>query len=161
MIERNSTDSTDSTQGSLADYKEQITPVNKATLTWERDLVFHGSTQKGYDIDFDAKVEWGCMPVEALMLSLAGCMAIDVVSILQKMRCELSSFRIDVEGERNLNPPQRYNAIKMLLHLAGKNIGEDQVQRAIALSQEKYCSVYHTLREDLKTTIEYRITKED
>ena len=71
----------------IGDYKARVIPEMRATLEWQRDLLFTATTRRGYDIDFDAEVQWGCMPTEGLLLSLAGCIAIDVVSILRKMRC--------------------------------------------------------------------------
>jgi putative redox protein len=142
---------------SLKGYKEKVASLSKATLTWDKDLIFVGRTPRGYEIDFDAKVEWGCMPTESLLLSLAGCMGIDMVSFLQKMRCELKSFRIDIEGERNPSPPQYYKSVKMTLVMAGSGLTEKKIQRAISLSQEKYCSVYNSLRKDLEVTVDYRV----
>jgi len=142
---------------SLSDYKEQVVPMNRATLTWDRDLVFTATTQRGYDIEFDADMEWGCMPVEGVLLSLAGCMAIDVVSILKKMRCPPEKFSMEIEGERNVTPPQRYNRIDMILDLTGNGLTEEKVKRAVDLSQEKYCSVFHSLRPDIEVGVTYRI----
>lgn len=144
----------------LKGYKEKIMPVNKGTLTWERELIFLGRTQRGYEIEFDAHQQWGCSPTEALLLSVAGCMAIDVVTFLQKMRGELSSFKIEIIGERNPTPPQYYKRIEMILHISGKNITEKQVSRAVALSHEKYCSVYHSLRKDLEVKVDYILNSE-
>jgi putative redox protein len=146
-----------SLEESLSDYKEQVTPLNKATLTWDRDLVFTATTQRGYDIEFDAEMEWGCMPLEGLLLSLAGCMAIDVVSILTKMRCPPATFSMEIEGERNVTPPQRYKKIHMVLHLSGENLVEEKVMRAVSLSHEKYCSVYNCLKPDIEVTVEVKI----
>jgi len=142
---------------SLSDYKEQVVPMNRATLTWDRDLVFTATTQRGYDIEFDADMEWGCMPVEGVLLSLAGCMAIDVVSILNKMRCPPEKFSMEIEGERNVTPPQCYNRIDMILDLTGNGLTEEKVKRAVDLSQEKYCSVFHSLRPDIEVGVTYRI----
>lgn len=145
---------------SLKGYKEKISPVTKATLSWERDLIFLGRTQRGYEIEFDAEIQWGCAPTESLLLSLAGCMSIDVVSFLRKMRAKLTSFKIEIIGERNPTPPQYYKAIEMILHISGENITPKQIEKAIALSQEKYCSVYHSLRKDLKVTTRYILNGE-
>jgi len=101
---------TEHNEADLKDYKNKVTPALKGTLTWDKDLIFAGRTQRGYEIDYDAKAEWGCMPTESLLLSLIGCMGIDVVSILQKMKCDLKSFKMDVEGERNPTPPQYYTS---------------------------------------------------
>lgn len=140
---------------SLTGYKEKVAPVTKGTLTWDKELIFVGRTQRGYEIEFDAEIQWGCAPTESLLLSLAACMGIDAVSFLQKMRANLASFKIDITGERNPTPPQYYKAIEMVLHISGEQITQKQVERAVALSQEKYCSVYHSLRKDLKVSVKY------
>jgi putative redox protein len=134
-------------------YKTKINPTTKATLTWSRDLIFSGSTPRGYDLDFDADAQWGCLPTEALLLSLGGCMAIDIVSILKKMRLELGKCRVELTGERNPDPPQYFKRIEMVLHLAGKGLDPRRIDRAIALSRQTYCSVYNSLRPDLELTI--------
>jgi len=141
----------------LGDYKTRVRTETKGILTWDRDLIFTGRTMTGYPIEFDARVEWGCMPTESLLLSLAGCMAIDSVSFLQKMKCEFKSFKIEITGERNPTPPQYYRAIHMKLVMEGEGFTEKKVERAIALSQDKYCSVYHSLRKDMKVTVSYVI----
>lgn len=140
---------------SLTGYKEKVSPVTKGTLSWERDLLFVGRTQGGYEVEFDAHIQWGCAPTESLLLSLAGCMGIDTVSFLTKMKATLTNFKIEILGERNPTPPQYFKAIEMILHVAGENITPKQLERAVALSQEKYCSVYHSLRKDLKVSVKY------
>lgn len=146
---------------SLAGYKNNITPTVKTTLAWQRDLVFTGSTPQGYEIEFDAQAQWGCKPTEALLLSLAGCMGIDVVSILAKMRITLASFRIEIEGERNPTPPQYYKTVEMVLYIAGTNLEVGKIERAIELSRNKYCSVYNSLRPDLALNVRYVLEKKN
>ena len=142
----------------MGEYKNGVNPVNRATLKWERDLVFTSTTPRGYDLEFDAAVEWGCMPVEALLMSVAGCMAVDIVSILTKMRAAPESFSMDIEGERNPEPPQRYNRIHMILNLSGAEVTAERADRAVELSKEKYCSVLHSLKDDIEVTVTTRIT---
>ena len=139
----------------LAGYKEKINPVDRATLDWERDLTFVGRTPQGYEIEFDANMQMGCKPTDALLLSLAGCMGIDVVSILRKMRLELTGFQIGMVGERNPVPPQYYRKIQMELRIAGTNLDPKKVDRAVQLSREKYCSVFNSLRKDIEVTVSY------
>jgi len=146
---------------SLAGYKQKINPVVKTALVWERDLVFTGTTPQGYDIEFDAQAQWGCKPTESLLLSLAGCMGIDVVTILTKMRIAIDGFRMEIEGERNPVPPQYYRTVKMVLHIAGKNLDAGKVERAIGLSKNKYCSVYNSLRPDLVMEVHYVLEEKD
>lgn len=142
---------------SLEGYKGKIRPVNTASLTWDKDLIFLGRTPRGFELDFDAEAQWGCIPTESLLLSIAGCLAIDVVSFVSKMKAKITKFRIDIAGERNPTPPQYYTNVKMVIHIAGENITPNKLDRAIALSQEKYCSVYHSLRKDLEVNVVYTI----
>jgi putative redox protein len=146
---------------SLTGYKERIVPITKATLKWDKELIFVGTTPQGYEIEFDAQAQWGCKPTEALLLSLAGCMAIDVVMFLQKMRVQLASLKIELAGERNPTPPQYFKAIEMVLYMTGKNLDPVKVDRAISLSHAKYCSVYHSLRKDLEMNVKYVIEEKE
>ena len=153
-------DEKDDVKEELQGYKAKISPTTKAQLIWSRDLIFSGTTPQGYELDFDADSQWGCKPTEALLMSLGGCMAIDIVSILKKMRMDIRGLRIDITGERNPDPPQYFKAVEMTLHLTGHNLDPQRIDRAIALSREKYCSVYNSLRPDLDLKIQYIIEDE-
>ncbi len=139
----------------LEDYKSKIQHVNKATLTWDKDLIFVGRTQRGYEVEYDAHQQWGCSPTETLLLSVAGCMGIDMVSFLQKMKVEIKTYKMDIVGERNPTPPQYYTSMEMIISVTGTGLTAKKLERAIALSHEKYCSVYHTLRKDMKMKVDY------
>lgn len=145
---------------SLKGYKEKVPITEKATLEWDKELIFIGRTQRGYEIEFDANLQWGCKPTDALVLGLAGCTAIDVLMFLQKMHVELKSFKIDIHAERNPTPPQYYKVIEMTLNITGKNLDSKKIERAISLSHEKYCSVYHSLRKDMDVKINYLMKEE-
>jgi putative redox protein len=138
----------------LQDYKTRVDPDMRATLEWQRNLHFTASTPVGYDLDFDADIQWGCMPLEALLMSLAGCMAIDVVSILNKMRCDVTEYRMEIEAQRSPDPPQRLRRVLMHIHIAGNGLAAEKVARAVKLSEDKYCSVRHSLREDIDIAVE-------
>jgi putative redox protein len=138
-------------------YKEKVDANMEARLEWQQDLYFTASTQRGYDMDFDANVQMGCMPLEGVLLSLAGCIAIDVVSILQKMRCSPSSMSMKIRGKRSETPPQRLQSVVLELFLKGDNLAEEKVQRAVSLSADKYCSVRHSLKEDIDIETIYHI----
>lgn len=144
----------------LAGYKEEIPPENKGTITLDKELIFVARTQRGYEVDYDAAMQWGCSPTETLIASLAGCLAIDVVSFLRKMRAEITDFRIDYSGRRNPTPPQYYTSIDMKVTITGKGLTPKKVERSIALSQDKYCSVQHSLKSDIKVDIKYEIKEE-
>ncbi len=104
----------------------------------------------------DGDSEAGPSPTEALLLSLAACMAIDVRLILTKGRVPLHSLEVDVEGGRREDPPRYFRRARMALRLGGPEPEHhDKIQRALDLSRDKYCSVLHTLRPDLDLTISY------
>jgi len=135
----------------IEDYKSDVDPELRVDLQWEDDLYFSAATPTGYDFDFDAANQMGCMPLEALVASLAGCMAIDVVAILRKMRCEPEACSMSVRAERSRTPPQRITEVHLDLTLSG-DLPEDKVRRAVSLSEDRYCSVRHSLREDIEIT---------
>lgn len=153
--------SVESLEETTSDWKEKIPEYNKGFLEWDKDLIFVARTQRGYEVDYDPNMQWGCSPTETLLTSLAGCLAIDVFYFLKKMRAEISNFKIDFEGKRHLTPPQFYKSIDMTITLTGKELTPKKVERAIALSQEKYCSVYHSLRKDIEVKVNYTIKAED
>lgn len=96
--------------------------------------------------------------MELLLLSLAGCMAIDVRMILEKSRVEVTSLGVRIEGERAEDEPRRFVRIQMAFDLEGPTPeDEHRVARAIQLSEDKYCSVHHTLRPDLEVTTSYSL----
>ena len=146
-------------ENSLDEYKKEILEVNKGSLEWERDLIFNARTQMGYEVEFDANLQWGCAPTETLLMSVAGCMAIDVFYFLKKMRAEISSFRIDFSGVRKPDPPQYYKSIELIIHVNGENITEKKLDRSISLSHDKYCSVYNALRSDIEVKVSYTINE--
>lgn len=151
----------ESLEKSLTGYKSNVPAEMKLTLALDRDLIFQARTQRGYEIDFDAAMEWGCTPTESLLASAAACLAIDVVSFVRKMRGEITGFRMEVKGLRNPVPPQYFKEMDMLIHIEGKGIDRRKMDRAIALSKEKYCSVHHTMRPDLVYNVRYEIAGED
>jgi putative redox protein len=94
--------------------------------------------------------------VQALVSALAGCMATDVVDILAKGRLPLTSLRATLHAERHSEDPRRLVSAKLHFVIAGAVPG-DRVERAIALSRERYCSVLHSLREDLDFRTSFEI----
>jgi putative redox protein len=89
-----------------------------------------------------------------LLLSLAGCMGIDVIDILNKSRVPVEELRVEVEGDRAPEPPRRFVSIRLTYHVRGP--GEEdrsKLDRAVQLSRDKYCSVLHTLRPDLELDV--------
>lgn len=147
----------DGLEGELKEYKKKILPVNKGRLKLERDLYFMGMTQRGYDVEYDVTYQEGCSPTETLIMSVAGCLSIDVVSMLRKMRCTIDSYETEFEGERMPDPPQYYKSMDIHIRIKGEGITPKKMDRAISLSQSKYCSVYHSLRKDITVNVTYDI----
>ncbi len=119
-----------------------------------RGLAFEGRGGQGPDVLIDGNSAEGPSPMEALLLSLAGCMAIDIQVILEKGRVPLDSLEVRVTGERAPEAPKRYTRILMEVGVRGPGEGERaKVERAVQLSRDRYCSVFHTLRDDLEVEI--------
>jgi len=116
-------------------------------LTWEHDLVFHGRSADAA-IVLDSAGKAGPSPVQTLAFALAGCMGMDVVHILRKGRYELRGLRISLVAERAQDEPHRITSVTIDFAVEGNAPGA-QVQRAIDLSHEKYCSVWHSMRQDI------------
>lgn len=156
MAEKEMEGSTTGLEESLKGYKENVLNTSKGILTWEKDLVFTARI-RGYAIDYDANAKEGCIPTDTLLMSLPGCLAIDVVLFLQKMKVEIKTFEIETTGERNPVPPKYFKAVHMKIRIAGKGITPKKLDRAISLSQAKYCSVHHSLRKDMDIKVSYII----
>lgn len=125
-------------------------------LTWEGDQRFSGRASRSTMV-LDGNAEAGPSPVEALALGLAACMGIDVVHILTKGRYEPKALQARLEADRAEAEPRRIVAMRLRFTLTG-NVPSGKVERAIALSREKYCSVWHSLRQDItfETSFEVR-----
>lgn len=99
----------------------------------------------------------GARPMELLLMGLAGCAGIDVLSILQKQRQVVDDFFIEVDGERETGKDANL-FVKILIHFECKGqVEEEKLKRAIDLSLEKYCSVAKTLEKTASITYTYRI----
>lgn len=99
-------------------------------------------------------------PMELLLMAVGGCTAMDVISILKKMRVDFKRVEVVVEGERHKDHPKYFEGIDILYKIYGKNIKHEQVQRAIDLSRDKYCSVIHTVNGVAKINYSYEIIEE-
>ena len=121
-------------------------------VSWkERGLLLEGVTPNGR-VDLASALDeagQGASPMELLAVALGGCTAMDVVTILQKMREPLEGLRVEVSGEKADDHPKRYLSLEIVYHLKG-DLDEHKVKRAIELSESKYCSVEATLRPGVR-----------
>jgi putative redox protein len=118
-----------------------------AELVWAGDVKF-GATSGDTAIVLDGDHIAGPSPMQALAEALAGCMAIDVVMILTKGRHPLKGLQVSFSGERAPQPPKRFVSVTLTFHVTG-DVPAAAVERAIELSRQTYCSVWHSLRQDL------------
>jgi putative redox protein len=130
-------------------------PPVEVELTWDGDLRFRGHAgQAPVVVDSDGLA--GPSPVQSLALALAGCMSIDVVHILEKGRQPLRGLRASLRAERAPEDPHRLVRVDLRFEVSGE-IAPDKVERAIALSREKYCSVWHSLRPDIEFNTAFEV----
>jgi putative redox protein len=144
----------------LEDYKTKVKTDLVAFVELEKDLQFTARASGGYTIEYDAELQWGIMPTDSLLTSIAACMAIDMVSFLRKMRCDIKDFSMKAEASRNPDPPQYFKAVNLQITIKGGNIDKKKMDRAVSLSKDKYCSVLHTCRPDMEHTVTYEIVEE-
>lgn len=133
-----------------------VKPTVATSLAWQGDLRFTASTKGGLvTIDGDSRA--GPSPVESLAFSLAGCMAADVVEILTKGRYALQAFEANLVAERAESPPRRLTRVTLRFILRG-DVPAAAIERAIGLSRDKYCSVWHSLESDIEFLTSYEVT---
>jgi putative redox protein len=117
----------------------------------QNDYGFEATDAYGHTVRMDTSPEsgghnFGVRPMQVLLMGLAGCSAIDVISILKKQRQEVKDYKMIVKGEREKGvEPSLWVDIFIEFHIYG-NVDEDKAKRAAALSMNKYCSVSETLR---------------
>jgi putative redox protein len=130
-------------------------PPTLIELIWERDLVFGGRSGDVRMI-LDSASGAGPSPMQALAFGLAGCMAMDVVHILRKGRHDLRGLRADLVAHRAEEEPRRFTSIELHYTITG-HVPEEQIERAINLSREKYCSVWHSMRTDIEFAVTFTV----
>ena len=130
-------------------------PPTKVELIWSEGLRFAATAGSNATVvDGDGKA--GLSPVQFAAVGMAGCMGADVVAILQKGRQPITGLRVSFSGERAPVSPRRFTRIVLHFHVMG-GVEPDAVERAIALSRETYCSVWHSMRQDIELVTSFDI----
>jgi putative redox protein len=135
--------------------------VGAATVTialeWKGGLRFAGSTPAGaLLVDGDSAA--GPSPVQLLAFGVAGCMAADLVHILERARVPPTGVQVTFTGERAEKDPRRFVRIRLRFEVTG-DVPAEKVDRALTLSRETYCSVWHSLRPDIELAVSFEVKR--
>ncbi|HWK74353.1 MAG TPA: OsmC family protein [Povalibacter sp.] len=117
----------------------------KARVKWVQDVMFVGESGSGHAVVMDGAPEaggrnLGIRPMEMLLLGLAGCSAFDVVLILERGRQKVTDCVVDVDADRADTDPKVFTDIRLRYTVTGHSLDRGKVERAVKLSEEKYCS---------------------
>ena len=134
----------------------------KATVTWQSNMVFVGQSASGFPIQMDSDPSYGgtnsgVRPMEMIALGLAGCTAMDVLSILQKKRQQVTHFEVKVDAPRSPEYPMVFTTAIITYIVMGKNISEEAVLRSIDLTATKYCPAQIMLEKAFPMELQYEI----
>jgi putative redox protein len=125
-------------------------------LEWREGVQFEATTgDHRFIVDGDGAA--GASPMQHLLVALGGCMGIDIADILGKMRTPPTRLAVSLAGERPEEPPRRFERIVMTLQVEG-NVPLRNVERAISLSRDRYCSVWRTLDQGTVLDIDVEIS---
>ncbi len=130
-------------------------------LKWMNGMSFEAEIE-GYRITIDSDPQFGGKgkgpkPKPLMMVSLAGCTGMDLVSLLNKMRVEFDSLNLVVEGEVTEEHPKHFQKMKVIYEIRGKEIDRGKVEKAVALSKDKYCGVSYSYKQTMELEYEIRI----
>jgi len=134
------------------------------SVDWQGDMKFIGTSDTGHNITLDAGVavggnDEGARPMELIALGLAGCTAMDVISILKKKRQDVTGFQVDVHTESATNHPKVFTSIHIKYTLHGHNVDPKAIERAMELSETRYCPAQAMLSAVAPTTFSYEINE--
>jgi putative redox protein len=134
----------------------------QAKVTWSQRLSFTGTADTGFSLPLGAKPavggdDDGFRPMELIALGLAGCTAMDVISILQKKRQDIRGFEVVVNGVRADEHPRVFTQLEIEYRLRGVDIDQTAVERALELSETKYCPAQAMLGEVVPITLKITI----
>lgn len=133
-----------------------------AKVIWKKRMSFEGTSDSGFKVPLGTVPEVGgdddgFRPLELLAIGLAGCTAMDVISILSKKRQDVTSFEVKVHADRQAEHPKVFTHLTIEYILSGNDISREAVERAVQLSADKYCPAQAMFKQvvpmDLKITI--------
>ncbi|PKP18889.1 MAG: osmotically inducible protein C [Bacteroidetes bacterium HGW-Bacteroidetes-21] len=137
---------------------------HEINLNWLENMSFEGDLGNGHKMIIDAGPESGGenkgpRPKPLLLMALAGCTGMDVVSLLKKMRVEYESFTIKVKGKLTEEHPKYYESMHITYAIKGKSIDHEKVEKAVSMSKERYCGVSALFQKAIPLTYDILITE--
>ena len=132
--------------------------INKVELNWKGHMLFESVTPEG-NVLIDAAKEVGgqgkgVRPKAMMLSSLAGCTAMDIVSLLRKMRAEVDDFKVEVVANLTDEHPKYYDKVHVIYRFYGDEFKKDKIEKAVTLSAERYCGVIEMFRQFSEVTHE-------
>ncbi|MHB1145975.1 MAG: OsmC family protein [Lutibacter sp.] len=132
--------------------------INKIEVSWKGEMLFESVAPEG-TVMIDAAEESGgqgkgLRPKAMMLTSLAGCTAMDVASLLKKMRAEVADFKIEVEANLTEEHPKIYDQVKVIYKFYDKDFQKDKIEKAVNLSVQQYCGVMEMFRKFSEVSIE-------
>ena len=133
-----------------------------AKVIWQKRMSFTGSSKSGFSVPLGTSTavggdDDGFRPLELIAIGLAGCTAMDVISILKKKRQDVSAFEVKVHADRSDSHPKVFTRLVIEYIISGNELSRSAVERAVELSAEKYCPAQAMLKQvapmDLKITL--------
>jgi putative redox protein len=136
----------------------------KAQIKWAGEASFTGETESGHSVIMDGPPDMGGRnmgprPMELLLLGTGGCTSFDVVHILKKSRQQVTDCIAEIDAQRATTDPKVFTSIHIHFIVSGKNLKVEQVERAIKLSAEKYCSASIMLGKSAEITHDFEIVE--
>ena len=133
-----------------------------AKVTWDHGMTFAGTSDSGFILPLGTSPsvggeDDGFKPMELMAISLGGCTAMDVISIMRKKRQEITAYEVRVHTERAESHPKVFTSATILYDVSGKNIDEKALRRAIQLSAERYCPAQGMLAKVMPIKLDYEI----
>jgi len=136
--------------------------TQSAAVTLEEGMRFVGEAGE-HRVDLDVPAEYGGgagpQPMQLLLLSLAGCTAMDVLSILRKKRQPVAGLRVEASGRQAEAPPRVFDRVEVVYKVRGEGVDPEAVERAVELSRDRYCPAIATVRPQAKVVTRYEVEK--
>ena len=131
-------------------------------LKWLNGMSFEADIA-GFKIAVDSDPEFGGQsrgpkPKPLMMVALAGCTGMDIISLMNKMRVEYDSVNVLVEGELTEEHPKHFTRMKVIYEIKGKNVDRSKVEKAVIMSKDKYCGVSYSYKKAMELDYEIRIS---